>query len=283
MDHKTSTESGYESQTSSRADIRWPWGTLTYCEGGNSTSILHPSLIEELEEPKIIPGPKNAACEFRSPYYDPLLSGVQQDACRGSAESNPSCSSFASTPASTRPLLADQSLLDQSRRSSLRLNLRDDSTQTQALQQMPKLPSDLAKLNYADEIVLRDTVRREMPIFVNNTDFQSISSYLYSRKLLHTSDYTTLVNMLSDKERRNRLYMQILPTKGRHTYRRLYECLKDEVEHTGHKDLVEVLDKALKDRYSSADNSPTDHDSSQCDKLPSSSRARTCKLCCVVQ
>ena len=277
MDHKISTDSGYESQTSSRADIHMH----TSSKGSRSTSIL--PIEELLEEPTIISDSESAACLYYNNNLHPLTfmpPGVQ-DTRRGSAESNPSCSSFASTPASTRPLLQDQS-----RRNSLTLNLRDDfcglEAEKQALQKAPKVQSDRAKLNYADEIVLRDTVRRKMPTFVTFTDFDSICTYLYSRKLLHTSDYTTLRNMLSDKERRNRLYMEILPSKGRHTYRRLYECLRNETEHTGHRDLVEILDKALKDRnspQSSADSSPTT-DSSQSDRMHTHSKA---KLCCTVQ
>ena len=277
MDHKNSTESGYESQTSSRVDIHMH----TSSESSRSTSIF--PIEELLEEPRIISDSESAAGLYYKNNFHPLTfvhPGVQ-DTRRGSAESNPSCSSFASTPVSTRPLL------DQSRRNSLTLNLRDDFCGLEAEKQAPKVQPNRAKLNYADEIILRDTVHRETPMFVTYTDFDSICAYLYSRKLLHTSDFTILTNMLSDKERRNRLYMEILPSKGRHTYRQLYECLRNETEHAGHRDLVEILDKALKDRnspHSSADSSPTT-ENSQSDKMHTHSKAKLCctVICCTVQ
>ena len=142
--------------------------------------------------------------------------------------------------------------------------------------------SDLAKLNYADEIILRETVHHEMPTFVENTDFKTLSSHLYSRKLLHTSDFTTLTSLPSNVERGNCLYMQILPSKGRHTYRRVYECLKIETEHMGHRDLVKLLGEALRkdrsDRTLPQGSSTTDDNEPE--KLSTHSQA---KLCCYVQ
>ena len=209
-----------------------------------------------------------------------LLSPYVLDHRRGSAESNRSCSSNASTPASTRPLLSDH---DHSKRpQGPTKTLRDSESDRKqvAVQQMPKSVSD-QDMTYADEIILCDTVRCEMPRFVNNTDFKTLYSHLYSKKLLHDSDFTTLTSMSSEKERGNHLYMQILPHKGEDTYRRLYECLKNETEHIGHRDLVRILNKALKDKRppeSSSDSSPTE---------PSkSTRVRTqaqTKVCCSVQ
>ena len=143
--------------------------------------------------------------------------------------------------------------------------------------------SDLAKLNYADDIILRDIVHHKMPTFIENTDFKTLFSHLYSRKLLHSNDFATLTNLPSNIERGNCLYMQILPSKGRYSFTRFYECLKNETEHMGHSYLVKLLDEALiKDRnppQSSTVSSPTTEDNEP-EKLRTHSQT---KLCCCVQ
>jgi hypothetical protein len=137
-----------------------------------------------------------------------------------------------------------------------------------------------AKLNYTDEIILRESVRCEMPKFIDNSDFNTLFSHLYSRKLVHSNDYETLTSMPSDKDRGNHLYMQILPRKGRHAYRRLYKCLRNESEHIGHRDLVKLLDKALKDRNLFHSCTPTEDDEGP-EELSTHSQAKLRIRCCV--
>ena len=87
---------------------------------------------------------------------------------------------------------------------------------------------------------------------------------------MHSSDYVALTHMRSDRNRSNHFYLQILPRKGRHAYRRLYECLKNERIHMGHRDLVSILDTAL---YAQSD---TDEHDGDCQ--PKSSRKRSTSL-----
>lgn len=268
-------ESGYGSKQSSKVE-------LTAIKEDEQLTILNPLKISAEGEVPII-----TECTTHSVLglnITGFLPGVQ-DLRRGSEESNPSCSSNASTPASTKPLLSAQSRQHSDNfKSNLALKL-DKSTPKQALQ-MPK-PSDLMKSwectpkTYADEITLRETVRCEMPEFVKDTDIEELAPLLYSKKLLHSGDYAKLRSIPSDKQRGNHFYMEILPRKGRHTYRRLYECLKKETEHLGHRDLVRILDKALRDRkppQNSSDSSPTESNHPE----STDSHAIQCKHCCTV-
>lgn len=233
-------------------------------------------LFKIIEEPTISSA-ENTACIEINIVTD--HSPTVQDFRRGSEESNRSCHSDASTPASTKPLIPEVQELDE---------LAPTARQTDRLQ-VPR-PSDLQKSehhtpkSYNDEIILRDTVRCEMPAFVTNTDFNTLAAYLFSKKLLYSCEYTMLKSMPPGNERGNHFYIEILPHKGRHAYRRLYKCLRDEPEHLGHKDLVKILNKALKARQppqSSSESSPTD---SYAVHLQASENAHPqTKSCCVVQ
>ena len=97
---------------------------------------------------------------------------------------------------------------------------------------------------------------------------------------MNSNDYETLTSMQSDKDRGNHLYMQILPRKGRRAYRRLYKCLKNEREHIGHRDLVKILDRALRDRSLSHNITPTAEDDEP-EKSSTHSQAKLCIRCCV--
>ena len=92
--------------------------------------------------------------------------------------------------------------------------------------------SSSGKLNYTNEVILRKSVCYETPRFVDNSDLNTLSSHLYSRNLVHSSDYETLTSMQSNRERGKHFYMKILPRKGRHTYRRLYIWVPEKWKRT---------------------------------------------------
>ena len=220
----TSLDSGYFSTQTSTAEL---------------ASKYEKSLFKIPEE---LPAPSAAPIEITI-ISDP--SPGFNDLRRRSDESN-SNQSDASTSASTKPLLSEGHKL-----------------------QVPKppYPAELGRSEYpcpktyADEIILRETVRCELPVFVHNTDFNSLAAHLISKKLLQSCEYTTLKTMPTVREKGLHFYIEILPHKGRHAYRQLYKCLKDVPEHLAHRDLLEILHKALKDRHpplSSSDSSPTE-------------------------
>lgn len=162
------------------------------------------------------------------------------------------------------------------------VNILDKALKDRHPPQNSSRPTDTSsiKLNYTDEIILRESVRCGTSTFINNSDFNTLFSHLYSRKLLNSNDYETLTSMQSDKDRGNHLYMQILPRKGRRAYRRLYKCLKNEREHIGHRDLVKILDRALRDRSLSHSITPTAEDDEP-EKLSTHSQAKLRIRCCV--
>ena len=218
----TSTDSGFESKNQSKSNIK----------------------EERLNPPQSL--------HLLSPHDNVKEPHRVRKSSTGSNASS-SNSSDTSTPGSTRALLPDQPT-PKPKKQGLSLKLNESSQKQPAMQQTSK-SSEMA---VADEKTLCDTVRCEMPTFVNNTDFKTLGSHLCSRNLLHPSDYETLHGLSSNKQRGNHLYMQILPHKGSSTYRQIYECLKDETEHCGHRDLVKILDKALNDRHPSQSSMPTD-------------------------
>ena len=233
----TSTDSGYDSKNHSIQNL------------AAEDTTVHQRL-SGIREESVIP-PHNL--HLLSPRDNVQEPHRARKSSTGSTASS-SYSSDTSTPGSTRPLLPDQST-PKSKRQDLSLKV-DESSQKQDTMQQKSKSSEL--MTSADEKILCDIVRCEMPTFVNNTDFKTLCSHLHSRDLLHPSDYETLTSMPSNKQRGNHLYMQILPHKGSTAYRQIYECLKDETEHRGHRDLVKILDKALNDRYRPQSSLPND-------------------------
>lgn len=115
------------------------------------------------------------------------------------------------------------------------------------------------------EDILRKTVEKKTHLFTEHTNFVTLLPYLYEKKLVHTGECEKLEKLPSHQEKGNHFYTIILPRKGKHAYRQLYRCLKKETKHLGHKDLVEILNKALRGEQSpqsSSDSSPTTENNS---------------------
>lgn len=247
----TSLDSGYLSAQTSIAEVR----------SKNEKPLFE--VPEELSTPsEIIAAPiEITIVSDQFPGFNELR--------RSSNESKTSSHSDVSTPASTKPLISEGHKL-----------------------QVPK-PANPAELDrseypcpktYADELILRETVRCELPAFVHNTDFNSLAAHLISKKLLQSCEYTTLKTMPTVREKGLHFYIEILPHKGRHAYRKLYKCLKDVPEHLGHRDLLKILHKALKDRQppqSSSDSSPTESYTVNHLQLPENTHSHT--RCCRMQ
>ena len=112
------------------------------------------------------------------------------------------------------------------------------------------------------EDILKRTVENKTHLFTEYTNFVALLSHLYARKLLQTEECEKLEKFSSCKEKSNHFYTLILPRKGKRAYTRLHKCLKKETGHLGHRDLVEILDRALEEQHpppqSSSESSPTD-------------------------
>ena len=141
------------------------------------------------------------------------------------------------------------------------------------------------------ECILKKAVVNKTHLFTERTNFVSLVPHLFEKKLLHSGECEDLEKLPSHQEKANHFYTIILPRKGARAYRRLYKCLKGENQHLGHKDLVEVLERALRGEHSpqsspdsSPDSSPTTenyseteqgtfHRLSDCSNPPSSLKA----------
>ena len=125
--------------------------------------------------------------------------------------------------------------------------------------------SHSTSLTVEQEDILRRTVVKKTHVFTERTNFVTLLPYLFEKKLVHPGECERLEKFSSHKEKGNHFYTVILPQKGKHAYRRFYKCLKKETEHLGHRDLVEILDRALEEQQSpqsSSDSSPTTENSS---------------------
>lgn len=259
---KTSVDSGYRSRQTSTSElqaIREDEQCQHHLITGSSTSRLE-TAPTHLQLPTI--------CLTSSPGQSLLdIRRGSEDSCNSSQ-----CPSDAGTPAVTRPLLSDHA-----KRNVNGHRCQQRSAPSPAISQNGHSPK-----TYSDEIILRETVRCEMPTFVTNTDFKELSSHLFAKRILHAGDYATLTNIPSCKERGNHFYIELLPRKGRHAYRRLYKCLRNEANHAGHRDLFEILDTAMKEGrppQTSSDSSPTE----SCAAHSPPEHGKNSQQCCRVQ
>lgn len=92
-----------------------------------------------------------------------------------------------------------------------------------------------------NELIAR-IVKRNMVEFVNSTDFDSLSTHLYGVDLLSHKDMDDLAGIKGNRGKNCYFYMLLLDTKGQDAYQKLFDCLKSENEHCGHKDLVHIIE-----------------------------------------
>ena len=83
--------------------------------------------------------------------------------------------------------------------------------------------------------------------FVCTTDFDTLSTHLYQENLLSHTDMVEFESIKSTRGKKNFLYMLLLDTKGANAYQTLYDCLRKAEEHCGHKDLVRIIDRGLRE------------------------------------
>lgn len=84
-------------------------------------------------------------------------------------------------------------------------------------------------------------VRKNMVEFVDSTDFESLAAHLYQENILSHKDMEVFEGIKSPRGKNNYFYMLLLDTKGVNAYQKLYDCLKKETHHIGHKDLVRTI------------------------------------------
>lgn len=89
--------------------------------------------------------------------------------------------------------------------------------------------------------LIASIVRRNMVEFVDSTDFESLAAHLYQENVLSHKDMEVFEGIKSPRGKNNYFYMLLLDTKGVNAYQKLYDCLKKETHHIGHKDLVKTI------------------------------------------
>lgn len=92
---------------------------------------------------------------------------------------------------------------------------------------------------------LRSLVDENMPMFVRLTNWNSLYAHLVSKRLLDVCMREYMLSIATQQQKGNKFYGEYLPSHGGHGYQRLLECLKEEVEHSGHATLVTLLEDGL--------------------------------------
>ena len=92
---------------------------------------------------------------------------------------------------------------------------------------------------------IANIIRKNMEEFVRSTDLESLCTHLYTEELLSHSDMESIEGMKNSRAKKNYFYMLLLNTKGVGAYQKLFDCLKAEQHHSGHRDLVAIIDSGL--------------------------------------
>lgn len=138
------------------------------------------------------------------------------------------CSSPASTPNSPTP------------KEKMKLNSKSLDR--------PDLPCTDKTSRRSRNNLIAGIVRRNMVEFVDSTDIDSLCPHLYANELLSRKDMEDLEGIKSIRGKKNLLYMLLMDSKGVDAYQKLFECLENETQHCGHRDLVKIIEYELKKR-----------------------------------
>lgn len=98
------------------------------------------------------------------------------------------------------------------------------------------------------EVQLKSIVEKELPTFIRYTSWVNILAHLVAKQLVSRDSRQKLMSEhLTDVQKGNYFYMDVLPSQGDDAYCRLYDCLKDEQDHHGHSDLLKILNELLEE------------------------------------
>lgn len=117
----------------------------------------------------------------------------------------------------------------------------DEASNQESPDSSPELPH-----RNTDKLI-KEILYKNIDEFVKCTDLKSLYTHLISAELISGPDLEELDAKKATSRGKNiYFYTGLLETKGPDAYRRLFECLKKEREHLGHKNLVRIVDKKLK-------------------------------------
>ena len=101
----------------------------------------------------------------------------------------------------------------------------------------------------SDSIHIASTVRENIREFLRSTDLESLKCHLCEKGILSHRDIESIECMNSSRKKNEFFYMHILDTKGLNVYQKLFDCLKEEQQHSGHRDLVAIIERDLQQAY----------------------------------
>ena len=87
-----------------------------------------------------------------------------------------------------------------------------------------------------------EVLRRLHTVFRNCLNFQSISPHLRSHYLLTDNEWE-IISKKESREDQVDEFLKCLPHKGKGCLKRLMECLQLSLDHSGHQDLINELNK----------------------------------------
>ncbi len=96
--------------------------------------------------------------------------------------------------------------------------------------------------------LIEEILRKNIGDFVKNTDLGSLYPHLIAAKLISGKDLEEIeAKSIPSRAKNMFFYMILLDRKGPDAHKRLFDCLKKEDEHLGHKDLVVIIHRELRD------------------------------------
>ncbi len=96
------------------------------------------------------------------------------------------------------------------------------------------------------EFVLRQTVTKNAVFFRDTLNFKVLLAHLIELSLVHMSEAEFLNSQgPTSMDKANKFLFEILGSKGTKAYRCFYYALKQEDQHKGHKELVDIMTAAL--------------------------------------
>ena len=98
--------------------------------------------------------------------------------------------------------------------------------------------------SFYSEKSIEDCIKKNCNDFVKYTNWQMLLPYLFSNELLDEHSSELLRNDLTTNHHKGlTFYLEILPSKGKTAYTRFYDCIAKEDQHSGHKTLLELMNK----------------------------------------
>lgn len=85
-------------------------------------------------------------------------------------------------------------------------------------------------------------IQAHMREFTGKTDIDSLYPCLFQTGLIARKDWEELQSYSNNSSKMNYFYIYLLSTKGIGAYQKLFQCLQEEKDHSGHQHLVRIIE-----------------------------------------